>query len=181
MTDMNKTMMRSLSSQSLNSTKTFIEPVAAPPRMAHHHNVNHENASVTPKLTTDEIINHNAIIKDIEKRLNAEHTDGNSYEQLLSDISQTYKSSFERLNGFFAEVQKIQTNKMVESKDDNLLAGLDQDLLNLMEKLSKVSGNLLRFAFIYSNLMQSTETVHYFVCRLYHKYVSLPNTRTFTT
>lgn len=143
MTDMNKSLTRFVSSstQNLNSTRTFVEPCTPAPRMPHNHSVHtsHELVNAMPKLTTEEIINHNQIKEDVELRLESKQNDSNNYKQVFSDICQTYKSSFERLNRFFAEVQKIQSNKSANPKNEVSFTGLDHDLLHLMDKLNKVS------------------------------------------
>lgn len=142
MTDMNKTLLRTLSTQSLNSTQLFATPYPPAPRMQPNHNC--EQTTVTPKLTTDEIVNHNKIKDDIELRLNSMEHNPNNYKQMLSNICQTYKTSFERLNGFFAEVQKIQSNKALDTRNEITLNGLDQDLIHSMDKLNKVSDSIFK-------------------------------------
>lgn len=178
MSDMNKTLSRfvSISTQNLNSTRTFVEPCTPAPRMAQNHvHTSHELINATPKLTTEEIINHNKIKEDVELRLESNQNSPNSYKQVLSDICRTYKSSFDRLNGFFAEVQKVQSNKSVDAKNEVSLTGLDQDLLHLMDKLNKVSEKCSHWN------RQLISNVLSFVFRLYHKFVLLLKIRISTT
>lgn len=143
MADVNKTLVRSQSSQSLNATRTFNGPVQASKMISDHNptslpnsdNIDFGNAS---KLTVDELSKHNSMGKEIDMRLNSsQHTEKN-YQTFLKDISQVYKSSFERLNKFCDEVQKVQTSRYNDIDNDISLISLDQNLLDLMQKLSKV-------------------------------------------
>lgn len=142
MADVNKTLVRSLSSQSLNTTKTFNEPHVQAPKLASNHNLpstshsDHNDVDTTPKLTADELSMHNLMGKEIEMRISS--IQNVEIQNDLTDICQMYKSSFQRLNKFCEEVQKIQTSKSTVLGDDISLASLDQNLLDLMEKLCQV-------------------------------------------
>lgn len=170
MADINKTLVRSQSSQSLNSTKTFNEPthVAAPKQICNQNstfasNTDNNDIEIAPKLSADEISKHNAMGKEIEMRLNSDQQTEKNNQICLSDISQMYKSSFERLNKFCEEVQKIQTSRSTDSDNDTSLMGLDQNLLDLMEKLNKVRHNWCSFrsqiiGVIYHNRKSNTKS-----------------------
>lgn len=147
MADINKTLVRSQSTQSLNMTKTFNGPhIVQTSKMAIDHNPSSEAASDaidndnSRKLTADELLNHNLLGKEIEMRLNSNQNTDSNDQIFLNDINQVYKSSFERLKKFCEEVQKIQTSKLTEFDSNSSLISLDQNLLDLMEKQSKVSG-----------------------------------------
>lgn len=145
MADVNKTLVRSQSTQSLNTTKTFNgPPQMQAPKMVSDHNLtsasNSDNIDMdnAPKLTTNELSKHNLIGEEIEMRLNSNQSTDESYQSYLNDVHQAYKASFERLKKFCEEVQKIQTSKSTELYNDSSLMSLDQNLLDLMEKQSKV-------------------------------------------
>lgn len=145
MTDINKTLLRSLSSQNLNSTKLFMEPQSAAPRLGvncnttfFQRNMNNEKLHTFPKLNFKQLSDHNTLKKDIEMRLNSIDPNLDKvYSRLLWDISGKYKIAFDRLNEFFIEIQQIQS-KSLKSEND-ILRNLDQSLLNVMLGLSEVS------------------------------------------
>lgn len=149
MTDINKPMMRSTSTLNLSTVKTFVEPQAPTLRSAAHcgsafasDNTNNENLDSGFKLTSDQLSEHNSIMKQIQTRLDHTQSIDNEYEIVLKDISQRYKTSFQRLNKFADEIQKIQSDKIVETGNQGSLENLDKHLLDLMENLIKVSSLL---------------------------------------
>lgn len=148
MADVNKTLVRSQSVQSLNTTKTFNETHFQAPKLVFNQNPTSGSTSDNSdldnvsKLTADELSKHNLMGKEIEMRLNSKQHTEKSYQTFSSDISQMYKSSFERLNKFCEEVQRIQTSKTTELSDDISLISLDHNLLDLMEKLNKVCNTI---------------------------------------
>lgn len=146
MTDINKPLMRSTSSLNLSSVKTFAEPNPPTLRPAANHmsglasdNVNTENLTSAFKLTSDQLSEHNSIMKQIQMRLDHIQNIDNEHEIVLKDITQRYKTSFQRLNKFSDEIQKIQSDKIVQSGNKGSLENLDKHLLDLMENLIKVS------------------------------------------
>lgn len=149
MTDINRTLLRSLSSQNLNSTKLFTEPQSAAPRLGVNcnttlasRNTNNEKLHSLPKLNFEQLSHHNTLKEDIEVRLNSLDSDFNKdHSRLLWDISRKYKIAFDRLNSFFIEIQQIQS-KSLESEND-ILKELDQSLLSVMLELSEVRKILL--------------------------------------
>lgn len=144
MADINKPLMRSQSTHSLNATKTFIETHHQTSKTIINQNTttvtNNENnnAGNVPKLTDDELSKHNSIGEEIEMRLSSNQFSERNQQKFLSDISQTYESSFERLDKFCEEVRKIQMCKTVEFGHGISLESLDQSFLESMEKLNKV-------------------------------------------
>lgn len=153
MADVNKTLVRSQSTQNLTITKTFNGPVLQAPKMIPEHNhapisncdtIDMENAL---KLTADELSKHNLIGKEIEMRLNFNQNTEKNHQIFSNEINQVYKLSFERLKRFCKEVQKIQTSKLTELGNETSLMSLDQNLLDLMEKQNKVRN-------IYASLLE---------------------------
>lgn len=136
MTDVNKTLSRTLSGSTLNlnSTNMFAEPQAPAPKPAANC-----NQPVEPKVTSDQIAAHNALKADLQSLLNATQPEKMQFSPLLDDIRQKYLTSFDRLNKFFNEIQQINLARSVESENDTTLKDLDQDLLDSMDKLSKVN------------------------------------------
>lgn len=147
MADVNKTLLRSLSSQNLHTTKTFHESRAQASKLVSNQNPSstsngdcNSDVVVIPKLTVDQLIEHNSIGKEIEMRISSNQNDEKKQE--LNDITQMYKSSIDRLYKFCEEVQKIQASNSTESGDDSSLTILDQNVINLMEKISQVCNDL---------------------------------------
>lgn len=150
MADVNKTLVRSQSTQSLNATKTTFnapQQIQASKMVTDHNPTSASNSDNTdmdnaPKLTADELSKHNLIGEQIEMRLNSNQNTEKSHQTFLNDVQQKYKASFERLKKFCEEVRKIQASKSTECDNDSSLMNLDQNLLDLMEKQSKVSYTL---------------------------------------
>lgn len=145
MADINKTLVRSQSTQSLNTTKAFHGNLVSAPKVVADHNpmsvpnsdtIDIDNAV---KLTADELSKHNLLGVEIEMRLNSNQNTEKSHQFFSNDINQVYKTSFERLKKFCEEVQKIQSSKLTEFDNDTSLTSLDQNLLDLMKKQSEVS------------------------------------------
>lgn len=136
MTDVNKMMSRTLSGSmsNLNATNMFAEPQAPAPRSAAN-----SNQPMEPKVTSEQIAAHNALKIDIKLMLDAAQLEEKPFASILNDINQKYVASFDRLNKFFNEIQQVNLAKTAESENDTALKDLDQDLLNSMDKLSKVS------------------------------------------
>lgn len=144
MTNINKTLLRSSSSLNLNSTKIFAEPQVPALRSSANcgvalTNTTNNDHSVTHKFSLNQLFEHNMLKEEVEVRLDSMSTEVNSYMHSLSDIGQKFKTSSDRLNTFFAEVQQIQSKKCSELDQDVSLMDLDEELLGFMRKLSQVS------------------------------------------
>lgn len=135
-------MHRSSSTLSLNSTKVFSEP-KVPARdnkptassgsdTLTQSSVN--NTIVPKKISAAKLTEHNMLLEEIQRQ-----SETNDYFTQLRDIGESYKSSFTRLNGFFNEVQQIQSKKAAELDVNVSLNGLDEELLSNMKMLAQVS------------------------------------------
>lgn len=140
-TDVNRTMVRSSSSQSLNATKGFIETQMPLTQIGHTSNIPSmpNNREPTLKLNDDQIVEHNSLKSEIQSRISSIRRREDINHKLFKDISQKYMSSFQRLSTFFEEVLKIQADKTTPSDSNHPLMSLDQDLVALMQKFSEVS------------------------------------------
>lgn len=146
MTDINKTLLRSSSTVNLNSTKYFAEPCAPVSRAACNISMmpnNRPNESIhtadTPKLTSNQLVEHNALKQKIEACLISLQDEEDKNCSLFQEITKKYRISFDRLKHFADEVQRVQLNKAVDSENKSVLNALDEDLLNLMKNLAEVS------------------------------------------
>lgn len=146
MTDINKTLLRSQSSQNLNSTKLFTEPQAPVLRFGVSCNTtlvpnitNNEKLPSLPRISIKQILEHNMLREVIEIRLASIQSDANKHQLIfLRDISQKYRISFDRLNSFFKEIQQIQSRS---SEFGNVVAleYMDESLVKSVMNLSEVS------------------------------------------
>lgn len=156
-TDINRTMMRTSSLLNLTS-KGFAEPIAPAPRTANYS----KHTQITPKLRCDstpfgktlgaqhdairdeskpllspkQLDEFNSLIDDVKFRL--ANDDSNDDDEILSEFRKKYLTSFERLNIFFEEIQKLESNESTDEKPQDPLSNLNSDLLKLMEKLQEV-------------------------------------------
>lgn len=124
----------SSSTQNLNATKLFVEPQAPVlrPNAAC-------NKPFVPKVTSEQLAQHNSLKDELQSLAKSDGSDDNSCATLMNDISQKYTASFDRLTKFFGDIQQINLVKSAESGSNSSLKALDQDLLNSMNTLSKVS------------------------------------------
>lgn len=145
-TDINKTLPRSLSTMNLNATNNFAEPNAPASRTNKNPNAtlmpdvgNKESApAMTNKLTQQQLNEHNSLKEDIENRLESLEIGCCNYSIMLKELSKKHTESFDRLKQFFKEVQQVRSNKPAEMEDEALLKGLDDRLIKSMKKLSEV-------------------------------------------
>lgn len=144
MTDINKTLMRSLSSQNLNTTKLFAEPQAPAPRTGINCNFTIVSGKTNQmsRLSFQQLSEHNNLTSDIQRRLDLIQSDyAKSHPISLADIEHKFTTSFDRLNKFFIEVKQIQKNDD-EMEHVTPLKDLDENLLKSMSKLSEVCGKI---------------------------------------
>lgn len=149
MTDINKTLLRSQSSQNLNLTKLFTEPQAPVLRLGVNCNTtlipnitNNEKLPSIPRLSIKQLLEHNMLKYDIDIRLDSIQSDANKHQLiLLMGIGQKYRTSFDRLNCFFREIQQIQSKstELINDVELEYLEYLDESLVKSMSNLSEVS------------------------------------------